>query len=1178
MVGALTGSCGCRSEARPPGVAAPGAVSWDAKGFWLPIQHGVALAPASGLHKCDGSHGDGAACPGGSVSHNHVNRSAAFSLPDDLEVSAARLVARLNQVSAVPYPVLDLKSRSPEAYYALGDGWSYPEAIDQGPVRWALYPDSTILFDLQRPANVHVHVAVLRCFDETTDILVNDRFFLRVGRSSMDTSMGCQFVIPQGLVKAGRNRLTLVHNNVPPPGGDDPRYMAVLFQGIVLRPDDGYMPVMPGLAEDRAYLGSGWTDHTWAEGRVIAWACGGRSEVTLSVSDPSARLLRIRAGACLAQELQVRIDGRPAGSMRASDLTSKHGATLEVPGDIPLAGSVLVTLEVDAACRQAGDERFAAIESIGLEPPITPDGGHLAAELLVRDERGPLGRTTLRGTNWQQHTVWFSRPASRHEGSYLRLAVDSGLADVQVRSLALRAVPAECEVRAACAPYPIEYDEQSAHLFLRNRHNAGQDTRRAFPLGPGQTLTYGLTPGMNYQPTVWVAATCLHTPGRLSISSRGAGQKPRLIQTTELRSETRHYGAFHPIALDLEDYAGTTVDLLFTFSVAGDLDPLEPAPVVYVSMADTRSSKVDSTEAPDIILISIDTLRADYLSCYGSAVATSPSLDRLAAEEGVLFENCVAAAPWTLPSHVAILTGRVPAEVGLYHELSGSGGKGHMARKALPFGELVAGLACVAGRLAERGYETAAITDGGFLSARYGLANGFDSFAEMPAQDARGTMQLALSYLHERRRTRPLFLFLHTYEVHTPYTRTEVLRESELVPPQEVDRFEAAVRAQPYVDIGAVAQILRDFDWYRPEITRALYRGGIRYVDRMLGEFFAGLKRMGAWGDTLIVILSDHGEEFADRTADAFYDAHGRHLHRELVHVPLVIKWPQSQWAGQRVSTAVHHLDIAPTILAAGGVENLASYEGVDLATVVSGGPPRDRPLLSDGLIGVLPEVKAIRQGGYMVAAAMLRSPTFYDLQDDPQELDPVPASRIADSRRLLETLRFGTLRSMTGELVFWYRSDRPIQEFVLRVCHERPPAAVFPYDGIALEQIDCRRESTTAFFRRGSGEGPGQVVLALFDSHLPELEVSLAVNGEQVGPSRWRIGTGDEPAHHSFSPQMAVVSGDRLASLKLPSRGELAIFAVGSLKSKEGNTHTPVTDLTHFSALRALGYVGGEP
>lgn len=325
-----------------------------------------------------------------------------------------------------------------------------------------------------------------------------------------------------------------------------------------------------------------------------------------------------------------------------------------------------------------------------------------------------------------------------------------------------------------------------------------------------------------------------------------------------------------------------------------------------------------------IILISVDTLRADHLGAYGYGRPTSPFFDALAAR-GTLFENAVVQVASTLPSHMSIFTGLYPAEHGVYP----------------PDGLLAPAIPTLPEVLSRHGFRTGAVTQGGWLEEHFGFNRGCDFFeALLPWEmvDERPEKRGALRKVFDRGLgylagvgDAPFFLFLHTFTVHDPYTPPEGYakifwtRPAPAVFPPEGKLLEEVNRGTRTLSPEGL------------EYFKALYDAQIRFFDDELRAFFGGLERLGLLSRTVVVLTADHGEEFLE---------HGKLVHEQLyqetVHVPLLVVTPLYK-PGQRVPSLVESVDLAPTLLELAGV------------------PPSQRPRLSGRSLVPLLEDKAAR-------------------------------------------------------------------------------------------------------------------------------------------------------------------------------------------------------------------------
>ncbi len=399
-----------------------------------------------------------------------------------------------------------------------------------------------------------------------------------------------------------------------------------------------------------------------------------------------------------------------------------------------------------------------------------------------------------------------------------------------------------------------------------------------------------------------------------------------------------------------------------------------------------------SASARRVLLISIDTLRADHLGCYGYPRATSPLLDAIAAE-GVLFEDVFSPSPWTLPAHGSLLTGLYPSRHGL---------KSH--DDYLP-----SRIATLASVLSRQGYRTAAVVNSHNLSPRYGLDRGFQEFRylEESVDRVEPTTEIvdqAIGWIRAWGE-RPFFLFVHSYDVHSDY-RSRAAFEAQFAGPY-----------QGVVD-GSTAQLISAREGKLTLETKDaahlvdLYDAGIRQMDEELGRLISFLREERRLEDTLLVITSDHGEEFLERGGVL----HGRTQFQEVVRVPLILRGPGLP-RGQRIESTVSLLDVMPTVLALAGIGQLAPVDGVDLGPLWrKGGVIASRYLFGEADHNNLePDVtRAARRENFKLHFNRLtRKHQLYDLALDPGEHADVASRHPGVAEQMLgEILRFMEIRA----------------------------------------------------------------------------------------------------------------------------------------------------------------------
>jgi choline-sulfatase len=353
---------------------------------------------------------------------------------------------------------------------------------------------------------------------------------------------------------------------------------------------------------------------------------------------------------------------------------------------------------------------------------------------------------------------------------------------------------------------------------------------------------------------------------------------------------------------------------------------------------------------PSVLLISIDTTRADRLGCYGRPDASTPNLDRWAAE-GVVFENAVTSVPVTLPAHASLMSGLLPHRHGV---------RDNGIYRVPDDPPTLAAL------LAEAGYDTAAVVGAAVLDRQYGLGRGFKRY-----EDSVGPMGLAIAERNAaavtgaaavaaRSLRRPFFLFVHYYDPHAAYNP----------PTPFAERFRSD-----------------------------LYQGEIAYVDEQIGRLRRELEGLGLLDGTVVVITSDHGESLGEHGEPT----HGVFLYQATLRIPLIIVAPNRWPGGRRVAKLASLIDVPPTLLDLTGLRVPGALDGRSLAPAVEGEAPGARwlPLESEfgyNSYGWAP-LSGITDGTLKWIDAP--EPELYDLVTDPAERNNLARPRPEDAERL---------------------------------------------------------------------------------------------------------------------------------------------------------------------------------
>ena len=372
----------------------------------------------------------------------------------------------------------------------------------------------------------------------------------------------------------------------------------------------------------------------------------------------------------------------------------------------------------------------------------------------------------------------------------------------------------------------------------------------------------------------------------------------------------------------------------------------------------------NSFTPPNIVLISLDTLRSDHVSSYGYERKTTPHLDALAAR-GFLYENCYSGAPWTLPSHITMLTGLYTDQ----HRVT-------VDRRALS-----PEIPTLAETFQKAGYQTHGLHHPGWIHERHGFDRGFDIFASHRGVEV-ATEHLDVMF--DERNEQPWFLFLHLFDIHSAPidSKSRWIYKS---PADGRDRFlKGASKQFEPGDAEALWNGSRKATEAQIEALVALYDAGIFYVDSQVQGWVERFEQEGVLDPGVLIITSDHGESLGQR--DGHLPDHGW-LYEEGLRVPLIIYRGDGEFAPQRVTETVHHVDLAPSLLEVARIE-IPSY------------------LPGRSLFGEIPSEVRTFSASYQRYQVRLRFPDkvvrsnhparagyYADLSQDPGELKPIPES-----------------------------------------------------------------------------------------------------------------------------------------------------------------------------------------
>ena len=615
------------------------------------------------------------------------------------------------------------------------------------------------------------------------------------------------------------------------------------------------------------------------------------------------------------------------------------------------------------------------------------------------------------------------------------------------------------------------------------------------------------------------------------LARREAGTR-RLWEKTLTVGETSKAWHWHEARLDLADLGAGEVDLVLQTR----------APEGSRGMAIWGNPIVErprrQEDPPNVIVLGLDTLRADRLSAYGYGRSTSPHLQALAAD-GVRFAQAASSSNWTTPSFASIFTGLSPSQ----HQVI------HRARAIAP------GLTTLAELFQRAGWATGAVAYKAYLY-NMGFEQGFDSWFNVPRYDVRADDNLdkALAWLDDND-DRRFFLFLHFNDPHQPFNQPAPF-DRRFNDPASLSRLglKLPIVIEPS---GGIQGCSRCDPRSRPfrELARDLYDGAVAYMDDRIGKFLEALKARNLYDDTIIAVVADHGElmwEHGD-----YFGHGGPYLYDELTRVPLIIK-PSRRHDGPPVrpgtvvEAQVRAFDLMPTLLEMVGIEPPASIPAESLTSMWSHPAPAPRVAVSEN---VKQHVLSVRDGSFKL---VLSNPPgrpvrerLFDMIRDPGEKNDVAAMHPDVVARLHEHAARYWLQARRGHYVLVLGAGA--HDYQITVQAGGPLRSAHPLLGVAnLGSSDGGRS-----LRFGGREQSPVVLLARFDGP-PQADISVTVrssDGTVLGERR--------------AARFDVYDG---RDLPAPAEGETRIL----LYRVDG--HRPSTRLAitgeRLEALMALGYI----
>jgi arylsulfatase A-like enzyme len=443
---------------------------------------------------------------------------------------------------------------------------------------------------------------------------------------------------------------------------------------------------------------------------------------------------------------------------------------------------------------------------------------------------------------------------------------------------------------------------------------------------------------------------------KITIKSK---RSPALIVTDKINWNSLINHHWKDLNIDLSDFTGEKINISFQTEI---LDLRLPTDDNIVSV--WGSPKIVSQKTPNeknVILFILDAVRPDHLSCYGYIRKTSPTIDALA-DSGVIFKSAITAAPWTLPSHMAIFSGFYPSECGYNTE---SYNNTIIPQGSFP--KLRMEIHTMAEYLSDHGYSTAAFTGGGMLQPEYNFDQGFYSFAHLNSDKSitnhiSSVIDWIKGNLHNK-----FFITFHTYETHCPYTHNYF--NSDNTDSLQISAIDA-------------------------------YDSGILFADDQFKRVIDFLKSSGILDETLIIIISDHGENFSSsllkKNDDIPCGSHGTTLYDAELKIPLIISGAGLHPVAKTINEQVRTVDILPTILDILNIETENTCRGRSLLPLIEGKTLPPIISYSEGIRATNKKICnkfSVRTNKYKlilnsISAATLNQPKYelYDLENDPNE------------------------------------------------------------------------------------------------------------------------------------------------------------------------------------------------
>jgi len=440
-------------------------------------------------------------------------------------------------------------------------------------------------------------------------------------------------------------------------------------------------------------------------------------------------------------------------------------------------------------------------------------------------------------------------------------------------------------------------------------------------------------------------------------------------------------------------------------SDSGSTDPVDLSDVLEplvddATMAAARYDLSDRKDELSVILISMDALRYDRTGFSGNADGLTPNLDQFA-EESVVFHNAFSASSWTLPSHMSIWTARWPSIHRVTNKLTLLGAD-KMSETSLS-----AGIETYPNLMAQQGWTAAGFTGGAGVQGKYGFSRGFSEYLDdRPFAGMDYSSPAALDWLRTHKDSGPFFLFLHGYDAHGQYALPESQIQS-ITYDGELDgsvEEQAELREQGLAAIekpGDDASLRGTLDDADALFLEAVYDRKVRDADQRLGAFLGELRRMGLLDRSIVVVVSDHGDEFMEHG----HVDHGHSLYQEQLHTVMLMRLP-GYTRRQDVKGVVRTVDLFPTLFDILGMPQATGVDGTSLLPLLQG-QETSRQAFAETDYRLFVHRRTIRQNQYKLVLDLQDGERrLYDLSDDPTEQRDISSEEPRRTYEMEQALR----------------------------------------------------------------------------------------------------------------------------------------------------------------------------